>query len=268
MEPTDVITNPERLFIEGQEQLPNWTPRQIEGPAKVLILPDIHLPYHHNLSLGTAVGFGRQNDVDHVLINGDLFDFYHLSRFQRDPRMRRPKAELELGRKFFEYLRNAFSTARILFKFGNHDERWHNYILDKAPVLSDIPELEFENLLGLDKLNIEVVKDKRPVRLGSLNVVHGHEYTFNISNPVNPARGLYNRAYAYALCGHFHQKSEHSENNIEGKSITTWSTGCLCGLRPAWLPFNKWCHGFAFVEVYSSGKFSVSNHKISDGKIY
>lgn len=76
------------------------------------------------------------------------------------------------------------------------------------------------------------------------------------------------RAKANVLCGHNHQTSEHSEPSMEGKIVTTWSTGALCNLRPSYMPFNKWNHGFAVVHVFNDGGFNVDNIRVMDGKIY
>jgi hypothetical protein len=138
----------------------------------------------------------------------------------------------------------------------------------KAPELLGVDRFEFKELFQLDKFGIELVEDKRVVKLGALNILHGHEYRFAISNPVNPARGLFLRCKAHAICGHFHQSSHHTEKTVEQKIIATWSTGCLCDLHPEYAPLNNWVHGFAFVESTSDGKFNVQNKVIRNGKVY
>ncbi len=76
------------------------------------------------------------------------------------------------------------------------------------------------------------------------------------------------RARVSALCSHFHQRSEHSTRDGNGKLLTTWSTGCLCQLAPDYAPFNEWSHGFATVAVDKNGAFEVTNHKIIDGQLW
>ncbi len=215
-----------------------------------------------------SIAEGKRLGANLVLLNGDLADYYGLSKFQKDPRARRWVDEIHLQRKFFAFIRGKFPKARIIHKLGNHDERYESYLMRNCAELVGLDTFEIGNVLELDRHRIELVRDKRPIRLGDLNVIHGHEYTFAISNPVNPARGLFLRAKAYALCSHFHQKSEHSENNIEGKTITTWSTACLCDLHPAYLPINNWSNGFALAEIFGNGKFQMHNKKISHGKLY
>ena len=110
--------------------------------------------------------------------------------------------------------------------------------------------------------------DKRPIRLGKLNVIHGHEYRFSISNPVNPARGFFLRTKTHVLGSHFHQPSHHSETNLEGCMISAWSTGCLCNVHPEYSPINNWGQGFAFVVVDKEGAFRVENLRIVGGKVW
>jgi hypothetical protein len=84
---------------------------------------------------------------------------------------------------------------------------------------------------------------------------------------VNPARWLYLRAQATALCGHFHRTSNHTETDMDGAPTATWSAGCLCGLTPKWLRYNKWNQGFAYIE--SDGyDFRVENLRIIEGKVF
>src|SRR5262249_6175101 len=138
----------------------------------------------------------------------------------------------------------------------------------KAPELLDLPEMAIEELLKLEDYDIECVKDMRPMMFGKLAVIHGHEDRFAITNPVNPARGLFLRSKTHSVCGHFHQSSQHSEGTLELHTISTWSTGCLCDLHPRYRPLNNWNHGFATFEVDKEGVFEVRNLRIIHGKAY
>lgn len=254
---------PEALLPMG-----DWKPLEIAGSVKALILSDVHIPFHDPVSLGVALQYGFDRNADLVLLNGDITDHYALSRWELDPKLRDFPAEVRATKLFLASIREGFPTARIIFKQGNHEERFERYLRLKAPDLLGLPEFEWGSVFGLDDLKIELVKDKRPIRLGQLNVIHGHEYVFSISNPVNPARGMYLRAKNHVLGGHFHQSSNHSEKTLEGKVVSAWSTGCLCGLHPVYRPLNPWNLGFAFVEVEADGAFHVQNLRIIEGKVY
>jgi hypothetical protein len=78
---------------------------------------------------------------------------------------------------------------------------------------------------------------------------------------------LYTRAKASSAIGHHHVTSEHSEKDLDGEVVTTWSIGCLCGLQPDYLPFNRWNHGFAFAVIDDNGGYEFRNLRIIDGKV-
>jgi predicted phosphodiesterase len=234
---------------------------------RFLVLSDIHMPYHDTRALTLALQKGKQFRADHVLVNGDLLDFYQLSRFDKDPRRRSFSDELLAGEEFFKVLRREFKDSQITWKLGNHEERYDVYMRTKAPELLDVRGMEIENLMGIGKLNVRVVRDKLRIKLGKLTVIHGHEYPTPVIGPVNAARGLFLRAKTSALCGHHHQVSDHSETDLNGKLVKTWSTGCLCQLNPHYARLNKWSHGFALVEVDNRGHFQVQNKTVFDGEV-
>jgi predicted phosphodiesterase len=253
---------------EGKTEFVQWEAVNL-NVKRPLILSDIHIPFHSKQPLVAALDYGKANNADSIILNGDTHDFFSVSFWEKDPRKRKFAVELKTGREFLATLRAQFGKkTRIIFKLGNHEERWERFMRVRAPELLGVEDFEMTKLLRLDDLGIEVISDKRPMRVGDLNVIHGHEYRFAIGNPVNPARGLFLRCKAYAMCGHFHQSSYHQDKTIEQKVIATWSTGCLCDFHPEYMPLNNWCHGFAFVEVSDGGKFNVQNKIVRHGKIY
>jgi predicted phosphodiesterase len=246
----------------------NYQPYKIPvNHNNILIIGDIHIPYHNIPALTLALKYGLENEVNTILLNGDLIDFYAISRFEKDPRKRNFGHEVLMTRQFLTTLRQLFPNAAIYYKCGNHDVRYDHYIMRNAPDLLGMNEFSFESLMKLDELNITFIPDKQIIRAGNLTILHGHELGQSVFSPVNIARGLFLRAKDNALCGHHHQASEHSEPNINGKLTTCWSVACLCELHPDYMPINKHHHGFAHVKVMDTGEFEVSNYRIVNGKI-
>lgn len=236
--------------------------------SKTLIISDLHIPYHDVKAIKTALQYGLDKDVNCILINGDLLDFALISRHERDWRQRMPHEEFEAARKFLVMLRELFPTAKIVFKEGNHDERWEKWLFVKAPELFGDPEFKIETRLRLAELKIDIVKDKRLVELGKLTVLHGHEM-FGGSGGVNPARATFLKTLDSVLVGHYHKRSVHDEPTLSGRLISVNSIGCLCGLTPHYMPINKWSHGFGYVELdVKSGEYVLHNMKIINGKVY
>ncbi|MFZ9296669.1 MAG: metallophosphoesterase, partial [Bacteroidia bacterium] len=231
-----------------------FKPYVIKGVNKLGILSDIHIPYHSIEAITAALDHFKKNGVDGIYLNGDLIDFYQLSRFQKDPRERSAAYELKATNDFLDSLQAAFPKAKIFYKLGNHCMRFEHYIMHKAPELLGIQAIELTSLLRLKERGIELIKDKIIAKANGLNIIHGHEFGGSVCSPVNIARGLYLKGKASAIQGHNHQVSEHTEPDMNGNITTTWSVGCLCELHPAYLPINKWAHGAAIVTLDKNGK--------------
>ncbi len=233
---------------------------------KLAVLSDIHIPYHSITALGAGLDLIQSEKPDAILLNGDTIDFYGLSRFMKDPRKRSVAHELQATRDFLDIL-SQFG-AKIYFKIGNHEERYEHYLMRVAPELLGVREFELKHLLGLDARGIDLIGDKRIIKTNDLNIVHGHEFGQSIFSPVNIARGLFLRGKVSAMQGHNHQTSSHTESDMNGNIVTTWSLGCLCELNPAYLPINKWNHGFSIINLHEDlVNYEVINYRIHKGKI-
>lgn len=259
--------DPFKDLPEGDRQIPNWTPYIINRPATIGIIGDIHSPYYSSMALQTSMEYFKERKVGVIVLNGDLIDFYQISKWDTDPQKRHLKEEIDILNDLLARMRSMFPKASIIYKAGNHEERYIRFMRVKAPELLGIEAFNLENILKLGKYRIKFVGNKRRIRAGGLNILHGHEYRFPIANPVNPARGLFLRAKTYALCHHFHQSSMHSENTLDGSTIATWSVGCCCELFPEYAPLNNWQHGCAIVDLEENGKFVVHNKTIKNGNI-
>lgn len=263
---TDLIMNHERprnpyKLPESDET--DYQPYILKH-KKVGIICDLHVPYHNIQALTCAIDKMKQEKVDCVLINGDLFDFHGLSRFIRDPKKKNFAAELKAGADIVNILSDTLKCS-VYLKIGNHEERYQHFLWTKMSELAGIEDFEMKNLLT-KRCNVIVVEDKRIIKLGRLNVLHGHETGSSVFSPVNIARGLYLRAKASSLCGHHHRTSEHTELDINQSITTTFSVGCLSELHPMYLPINNWNHGMAIVEL-DGEDFHVRNYRIYNGKI-
>lgn len=243
-----------------------WLPFHLPA-GRILVLSDIHVPFHDPAALEAALAHGDKVKPDCVFLNGDAVDFHSISRFLCNPEERDLAAEIEAIRGLLAHIRARFKKARIVYKLGNHEERWWHYLWGKAPELMGCSFSSFEALIEADKHGVEVVDDGRIVMAGKLPILHGHEWRGGISTPVNPARGAFLKAISCVMQGHLHRSSEHSETTLEDKLISTWSTGCLCDLRPAYARINRWNHGFAVIDAASDGSFQVHNKRILKGAV-
>ena len=245
----------------------DFEPYEIKS-KRTLILSDIHIPYQDNKAVQLALEYGKSKDIDCILLNGDLMDFYGASRFDKHPTAPKIKDEFNKTRQFFEYLRSMFPDAKMVWKLGNHEERWEKYLIAKAPELFDVEEFQLEIILQLAKFKIVMVKDKLPIKLGKLTVLHGHEMA-GAAGGVNPSRSTFLKTIDNVLVGHYHRTSQHTEPTLSGHVYAVNSQGCLCGLTPAYMRINKWNLGFSYCELdIKSGDYVLHNLKIIKGKIF
>ncbi len=197
-----------------------------------------------------------------------MIDFATISRHERDWRMRSVNDEFNAVRQFLVSIRKAFPNAKIVFKHGNHDERWEKYLYVKAPELFDVSDFQLEVLLRLGELKIETIKDKRPIKIGKLTALHGHELAGGAGG-VNPARSTFLKTLDNVIVGHYHKTSTNTETTMTGNVISVNSVGCLCGLNPLYMPINKHNLGFAYVELdIKTGNYNLQNLKVIKGKVY
>jgi len=244
-----------------------WGPHELGVTGNVGVLSDIHVPYHDEVALRAAVDQLQGDRVDALVLNGDIADFYAISRYIKDPRKRNFKAEVQAVRDMLAWIRGQFPDIPIVFKAGNHEERYSHWLWQHAPEISDEPRMGLDQWLDMADHGIEFVDNQRPIMAGELPIIHGHEEGKGISAPVNPARGSFMRLHHTTLKGHCHRTSAHSEPDMWGREVFCWSTGCLCDLRPEYARFNKFNHGFASVRVQADGQFDVCNFRIANGKV-
>lgn len=256
----------------------SWEPLTIDGPARIGVLSDIHIPYHSRKAVEAAVKECKRHKCDVIILNGDTIDFYGISRYEKDPERRTATEEIRSAVTFMRWIRQQFPNARLIWRDGNHEDRWAKWCWMNAPVLWSLKQCRLNGVLGyeyaeqtdnestkLERYGWEYLTDKRPILAGRLPILHGHE--INACSPVNPARGAWLKTSHTVLIGHLHATSQHTQPDLWHDETATWSVGCLCGLRPLYAPVNRWNHGLAVVDVAASGEFDLRNLRIADGTV-
>lgn len=273
----------------GQVRLPefiqqDWEPLHIPGPATVAVFSDFHVPYTARDAVEIAVAYVRKHhSPDVVLLNGDIFDFHQGSRFEHEPDSLTMTDEIPLGVQLLMWLRQQFPKARMIFKEGNHDERWSKWLVQGGSMeLARVAGLRLQGMLAreMDRVNYkkdgektetmkpygwEYVTDRGWVQAGRLPIMHGHE--LGIKSSVNPGRAAFLKLSHSVLIGHLHQTNTFRKQNRIAGEQAAFAIGCLSGLTPFWHRAASFNHGFAVVEVAADDSYSVHNYAIADGKV-
>ena len=228
------------------------------GNNNILVLSDIHAPYHNILSLNLAIDYGIQNKVNTILLNGDIIDNHFASKFQPDLRKRRPKEEFSITKEILRKIREAFPNAHIYWVKGNHDIRWEKWLMSNAGIIWDDDYFSLEERLKLHEEKIKLLSDKTIVQAGDLNITHGH-YIANSGSP-NAAKMLFDRMGTNFMISHLHRKLQYFFTNSDGVLYRTYVTGCLCEKYPNYNPHRAQTqNGFAHVTFNTNGSFDVNN---------
>lgn len=231
-----------------------------------LVLSDLHVPYHEQKPIESAIQTGQMEKVDGILFNGDVQDCASYA-FWAEPK-RNVMREAEQVIDMFDFLRQEFPDVLMVYKPGNHEYRNPRYFMDQKADLVENPALSFENFLGLEQRGIEFLDFYQMVMAGKLPIFHGHEFK-RLSLTVNPARGLFLKTHTFGAVSHCHRTSTHPGRDVHGNDLTTHSFGCLCNLSPDWNPYgNEWEWGFALINVEKDGNFEVVNRRVlPDGSV-
>ena len=75
--------------------------------GNVYVISDIHFPYQDNEAIEAFLRYVEMNGEPNIIVlNGDLLDFYKLSRFSKDPSGKNPAEEIE---RFFSRVKKSIS---------------------------------------------------------------------------------------------------------------------------------------------------------------
>lgn len=242
--------------------------------SRIGIISDAHWPFHdlrrdaegnfYGAYL-TAIEYLREQNIGTLVLNGDMMDCYNISAHERIEKNREFSWELDVTRAMIKHLREFFGDkVRIVYREGNHEERFKRYIAKQAPELKGTVDLT--DLLKLREHGVEWVEDRAKIAAGKLWIDHGHEWFGG--GGVNPARNYRMKATDNVILGHVHKTStDLFKRPLDGSIIAGWSIGCLCDLNPRYAPRNHWNHGVALVELEPSGDFTVHNKLIINGAV-
>lgn len=198
---------------------------------RVVVCSDLHVPYHDEECLSAFLSFCKFFKPHKVFINGDLIDFYAISRFTKDP-----KRELELQEEIDEsvsvlkQIRKVNPNADIHFIKGNHCARLQKYLWSEAKALSGLRSLTVPGLLQLGTLKIKYYENGRMDYHGLL-IKHGSVirkfsgYTAKAEVEKNGKSGI---------SGHTHRLGLYFQNNA-GQEIVWAEGGCMCKLDAEYL---------------------------------
>jgi hypothetical protein len=182
---------------------------------KILLIPDVHAPYHDKRAFACALAVARGWRPDVTVCLGDFADNARISRYRIDPRkMLSFKDEVVGARVCFEELDDAVTAGGCTtkeFLQGNHDLRMQNYVLDRAPDLIELPGVDWDDQLGIKELGWKFTAYKESIQYGKLRLTH------DVGRAgINAARQSVVDMGASVGIGHTHRLQVHYIGQLDG----------------------------------------------------
>lgn len=232
-----------------------------------ILAGDFHIPNHRMPPINAMINYAKENKITKLFINGDLLDNTPFSKWVNEPVTPSDVPRwFDMAKDFLRTLKQTFTE--IYWLEGNHDFWFKRFLMTKAELLFGDKYFHLEERLALNELGVKYIDQKYLVKAGHLNIVHGHILFRGGGSYANAARMLYQKTKANTIASHVHVESSHSEPDLNDKLITTFTTGCMCSLRPDYQPYGgKACHGFAHIQIKNNGDFNLKNFRIYKGEI-
>ena len=191
---------------------------------KIVVPSDFHIPFHDRECLSAFISFCKYFKPDKIFLNGDVIDFYAISRFVKDPnRALELQQEIDEAVGVLKMIRSNNRKAEIHYIRGNHEARLQKYLHSEAKELSGLRELNVQHLLRLKEFKI-IYHEQGRFKYHGLTIKHGtvvrkfSGYTAKAEVEKNGTSGI---------SSHSHRLSSYFQNN-DGQEIIWNETGCMC----------------------------------------
>jgi len=224
------------------------------GMKKILIASDFHDIDVDLFCLKVFIDTAKVEQPDIIVLNGDIFDMYEFSHFDKDPRKINLKARMEFVRDhIFAALRAACPYAQIDLIIGNHEHRLLKHMASKTEnmaALMELMNLTLAQLLGLDAFQINLVSKGNTTAFQSKEIKEEMAKNFKLYFDCFVCNHTgYEGFGVTTVSGHTHRPELTSEVHLKGP-INKLTTGCMCKLDADYTSTKtNWQQSFALVYI-------------------
>lgn len=247
----------------------------------VIVINDLQIEYHDVRSLKAVENYLVDNQPDHLVYNGDIFDFSGLTtKYLRTPKHRfKLEKGLDVGKEMFARHRMLLPDTHLIFNRGNHEDRFDVYVYACADELSFLLKegntLTLESLMNMQEFGVESTGAYDSGWLfHSFLIKHGE-----IVSKYAPEKELSMEGIS-GMSGHVHRGGSHFKRDRKGAHVW-YANFCLCNLDGPKRPpgyrrgqINDWEQGFSVIKfdgsIFNVYPIVITNHKFigPDGKVY
>ncbi|TXH41383.1 MAG: hypothetical protein E6Q97_37665 [Desulfurellales bacterium] len=161
-------------FRDGQWYVrPDGPPIPESALASIVFIPDCHHPYVDQAAWQLALDVVRKTKPEIIVVLGDFIDNLPVNNHGLDSPLKYSLlSELSAARHALVELEQAAGPQlrRKIFVEGNHETRLNRYIMQRAPELHGL--VNIETALGLKEAGWEFYPYKTTCKLGKLHITH------------------------------------------------------------------------------------------------
>jgi hypothetical protein len=225
-------------------------------PERWVIVGDTQVPFHYAPAVELAAQIIEEVNPDHLVYNGDMIDFWSISKHQpnRSTILQALSLQEEVDRTIAiqdKLGRGIHSTCKKHNIDGNHEDRLERFLgYGESKVLGSLRMLRMENVFRYEDRGFA---SYRPYGEGiwitdNLFVYHGQ---FVSPVPGSSVKKEIDAIGASVIMNHVHRRSDirFRQGNHEWRGI---ENGCLCQLASSYSVMTNWAHALTVVEKYDN----------------
>ena len=252
----------EDVMAKDEDTFPLLTQKKVTGTYKILVIPDVHVPYQCKKAVEAAIRLGEEFKPDEVVQLGDLLDCYSLSHYPKTTHRSSNFAdEIEESIKLLETIKKRTGAKYATMLEGNHEARLRKYLLNDASSLKNLKALKMNNLLELASIGWDFIPEHKFYAVNNVFFTHGE---FISSQSSKKHMDEYRETIIH---GHTHRISSRYHRGLNS-TIEGWEMGCLASLEVGaeYVKRANWQHGVGTV-VINGDDYWINCHHIRNGKV-
>lgn len=236
-----------------------------EATELVVFGSDFHFPYHDRQAIESFLWMVQKLQPHRVVLNGDIADFFQLSRFNiSGDRIENLQEEIDMANEFRRLVRAKAPNAVIDETEGNHDNRVITYVHKNAKALKSLTALQPRELFKYGEFGINDHPGCGFLLRPQFLVKHG---TIVRGEAGATAKAELNLAGVSGISGHTHRLARYVRG---GYAQREWlEQGCLCRTDPDYVTgAPNWRQGVAIGEFSTrSDSFVLHEVPFVEGKL-
>jgi predicted phosphodiesterase len=283
-----------RAVIKSEEHILEYFHREItpftgkfqkdwggNGAKRIVVGSDFHSEDCDIFALEVFLDVIKRTQPEYVVLNGDVLDFQSVGKWSKPPnKLLNLQDEIDWVKKhILRPVRSAAPNADISFVIGNHEFRLIRFLADCAPSLASLRSLSFNELLGLDELEIGLIhnhsmlatneKQKKASYIQNWRVFEDN-YVVTHGTACGQTAAFKELAkWQMSGCsGHVHRPQFISAPTLKNPDASWLITGMMAKVGEHGTDFvqgcNTWTTGFGFVTL-DSGIALQQNVLIKNG---